>query len=331
MIRLHASALRIDQPADLPSAGLWMVYDGGPMVLQIDAISDEPIDLVVDLAGLEPRGPRIWALEEHDKHCRVGYWDEVAISATDVQSRLHLREHDEDAEFPGFAADRAVQLRADIDQGLPVEASVGVDFEPSSVDWLNPGESIDVNGRTITAGTRKMAIVRAGVLSEVSLVGFGANAATGQIAAAQLDAAATTEKPKEITMKDRLTALCARLGDRHRATIATAICEEHDDDAISEQVAQVEKDETAAQIAELTARVTALETENADLTAQLAAAKASEPAKPDEEGQPAAAPAGVVAAATTAGTASTIRRGQLATASAEQLRLVATGKLKLVD
>ena len=325
MIHLHASAARIDRTPsdDLPSQGLWALYDGGPMVMHIPQLADDAVDVVIDLAGLTLRGERIWALEEHERTQRVGYWDEIAISQQ-IQARLHLRQGDHGGDW---LESRALQIAADIEQGMPIEASVGVDFEPADVDWHNPGEIVNVNGRLLhQAGPRKLAVVRRGLLSEASIVGFGASVATGKIAASEPLSPSVTPIPTSTertpTMKDRLTALCARLGDTHRATIAIALAEEHSDDEIAEQIAQTEKEAIQQQLEELQAQVAALTAERDELAAKLATAEAAAPV---------AAPAGVAAAAAAAPVATTIPRSQLRTLTASQQRDVATGKLQLVD
>jgi hypothetical protein len=67
------------------------------------------------------------------------------------------------------AADRLIQLAKD---GVKFEANVGV--KPDEFEQIRD-QSIQVNGRTITAGARGLSIVRRGSLKEVSILALGAD------------------------------------------------------------------------------------------------------------------------------------------------------------
>lgn len=66
--------------------------------------------------------------------------------------------------------------------GVALQASVGI--EPSKTEHVEPGVSVVVNGRKLTAGRDGLTIVRAGELRETSLVAMGADRFTSVAIAA---------------------------------------------------------------------------------------------------------------------------------------------------
>lgn len=74
------------------------------------------------------------------------------------------------------ASDAALKLIAMSKDGLKFEASVGV--EPTAKRFVRAGESVTVNGQTITAGGEGFVLVTAGRLKEVSIVPLGADQST---------------------------------------------------------------------------------------------------------------------------------------------------------
>jgi len=78
--------------------------------------------------------------------------------------------------------DQAAQIVQLSKSNVPLSASVGV--EPMKSKWLRDGESVTVNGQTITAGSTGLRLVTKGRLRETSIVVVGADRnATTHIAA----------------------------------------------------------------------------------------------------------------------------------------------------
>ncbi len=121
--------------------------------------------VVIDLAGLKA-ADQIPLLADHDSSLGgiVGF-GAVTNSGKQliVEGQLSLAND---------TAKRIVTLAKD---GLKLQASVGV--RPIKTDWLAGGKSIQINGRSIKSD-RDFAVVKRGLLREVSIVALGADSKT---------------------------------------------------------------------------------------------------------------------------------------------------------
>jgi hypothetical protein len=123
--------------------------------------------LVIDLARLQ-LGAAVPLLADHESRL-----DRVAGVGTPAVDRGRLTVSGTLA--PGPAGELVKALAA---AGVPLQASVGVRPDPEKVTRLRPGESIAVNGRTITAGPEGLSVINAGSLQEVSILPLGADPST---------------------------------------------------------------------------------------------------------------------------------------------------------
>jgi len=145
--------------------------------------------VVIDLAGLAIEGA-IPILADHDNRLEgiVGHG-----SATIRDGRLWLR---------GAAAgsETARQIVALAQGGFPFQASVGVD--PGERIPIRAGQSITVNGRTITAPAGGFTLVRTSRLREVSIVPAGCD----QDTAVTVTASSPDKGPLSMTFSEWLKA-----------------------------------------------------------------------------------------------------------------------------
>lgn len=122
-------------------------------------------DVVVDLAGLE-FADNIPLLADHEN----SLGSIVGSGRPEVRAgQLHITGT---LARGTKAADHIIALSK---SGVKLAASVGV--SPTKIERLKAGESIAINGRTITAGADGLTVTRKGVLKETSVVGIGADSA----------------------------------------------------------------------------------------------------------------------------------------------------------
>lgn len=138
-------------------------YTGGPMRVGFG------YPVVVDLAGMTVASGSTPILKDHDATQIVGHTDSVdksvkRLKMTGVVSGV------------GDAAQEVTALGAN---GFPWQASIGASIE--QMEFVNKGESVNVNGRSISG---PVYIARKSALRETSFVAIGADAGTsGRIAA----------------------------------------------------------------------------------------------------------------------------------------------------
>lgn len=269
-VRLRSSDTSAIQPASASDAGLWQIYTGAVIQTYVWGLSDERVDVVIDLDSLQAHREVIPALFDH-WGLPIGQWREISISAADgIRARLHL--YQSESQY----AEEGRMIAELLAQGHPWEASLGAD-EGEAGSWERVRGSIEVNGRSITADEdRPLYILRSGRLFESSVVVFGADSQTGRIAAhrALLTSPPHQEPPmKDPTIAERLGKLVAKFGASAKPTIAVQLAEGKSDDdiesaALADLRAQLEAKDS--QIAELGKQLESQATELASIQQQLA-------------------------------------------------------------
>jgi hypothetical protein len=128
--------------------------------------------LVVDLAGMDTTSQTVAVMlgHQYDMDHAVGQADRVENSGTDLTVAGEVI-----GEGPEVA--KAMQLAR---KGWKFQASIGADV--GRIENIAAGETIEVNGRQFSG---PISVVRASTLREVSIVLFGADAATSAAIAAE--------------------------------------------------------------------------------------------------------------------------------------------------
>lgn len=256
--------------------GLWLTYTGAAVRTWIPGLcGDQDIDLVIDLATLTVAGPVIPALSDH--WAPVGSWSDVVIDTTSILARLKLL--DTPPESHGLMIfDKARELRLSISQNMPWQASIGAKPGPDG-GYERVNATLQVNGRTVEPGTQRPTyVLRGGVLTEQSIVLFGADDQTMKVAAAAHTHRPNLESPmSEKPIKERLAALTARFGEARRPRLAAMLGEGCTDDEVAVNVDK----ENATEMADLKSKLEAAVKLNAELTEKLAALTPAE-TKTDE-------------------------------------------------
>jgi len=127
-------------------------------------------NLGLDLKGMKFAKSRTPVLEEHFNQSRIGFTTKQEISDKVI------------VEGPFLDNDNAQKLKADMQKGFPMEASLLV--PPSIVEHIKEGETTKVNGQTLKGpGT----VFRKSNVLEVSMCVFGADSKTKSSAYADVD------------------------------------------------------------------------------------------------------------------------------------------------
>ena len=158
--------------------------------------------LVVDLAGMDTTSQPIAVMlgHQYDIDHAVGQASDVVNSGTDLTVATEVI-----GESPEVA--KAVTLAR---KGWRFQASIGADV--GRIENIAAGESVEVNGRQFAG---PISVVRASTLREVSIVLFGADAATSAAIAAEANdggfpmADHATQKPDEVKASAEATAKVA--------------------------------------------------------------------------------------------------------------------------
>lgn len=155
-------------------------YSGGPM--RVRSMVDP---VIVDLRGIKAAGKTIPILMDHDLGRPVGQANEITIDASGIKLAGVITGDDADT----------LKLTTHAKNGFRWQASIGA--TPERREYLAPGKTASVNGRTVTG---PMVIVRAATLFETSFTALGADTSTSaNIAAKQTGA---TTMPEQITQQD---------------------------------------------------------------------------------------------------------------------------------
>jgi hypothetical protein len=170
-----------DQTTTKHTATRWLAYTGAPVMTCLPGLHPDNIDLIVDLSTLTVAASVIPALREHGTP--VGTWSNVTIDKSrGVIADLALLQAPPESE--GLAMfDAARELRMSIDRGIPWQASIGAKPDPNSGSYDPVLTPTLINGRTQTpnADGTPMFVLRRGVLIEISIVLWGADAQTHQL------------------------------------------------------------------------------------------------------------------------------------------------------
>jgi len=273
--------------------GTWLTHSGAVVRTFIPGLAnDQDIDLVIDLATLTVAAPEIPALSDH--WLPVGKWAAVAIAPAEITGKLQLLETP--PESHGLHPfDEARALRLSLAQDMPWQASIGAKPGPDG-GYERITTALSINGRTVEPGDRPMYVLRGGVLTEMSIVLFGADDQTMRVAASQSPLRNLEPTMSEKPIKERLAALTARFGAPRRERLAVLLAEGCSDEDTAEKMT----DEIAAgkdtELADLKGKLEAVTVENASLKEQLAALKPAETTQPTGGVQQSATPKTLVAA-----------------------------------
>jgi len=127
-------------------------------------------NVAFDLEGMKFAKKRTPVLAEHFKDVRIGFTTSQKISDQVI------------VEGPFLDNDDAQKLKADMEKGFPMEASLLV--PPSIVEHIKEGESVKVNGHTLKGPG---AVFRKSTILEVSMCVFGFDSNTKSSAYADSD------------------------------------------------------------------------------------------------------------------------------------------------
>lgn len=286
LLACRVALVAVEQAADKPkvSGGRWRLNAGSEMIQVVRGLNMKqggwgqypaPIRCVIDLASAAFAKPVIRCLVNHrewswtsDFGNIVGQWIDAKISDAGIDASLRWLEARTDAERDVLAT--AIHARALVEQGDPMEASIGADTENGLKDFelVPAGTTISLNGRTYSGdGELPLYAVRNARIAEASLVPWGADDQTGQLAASLHP---STQDPT-MTIAARIKALRAKHPNREALILAALEADKTDE--------QISADVFAAERAEFEEQKKALAAEKQEHEqAKLAASKT--PAKP---------------------------------------------------
>jgi len=118
-------------------------------------------NVAFDLSGIKFAKKKTPVLEEHFTERRIGFADKQEI--TDKVT----------FEGPFLSSAIAEQIRSDIQEGFPMEASLSI--PPSVIEYVGQGASVEVNGHTLKGPG---AVFRQAIIDEVSMCVLGADSNT---------------------------------------------------------------------------------------------------------------------------------------------------------
>lgn len=286
LIACRVALVAVEQAPDKPKAsgGRWRLNAGSEMIQRIQGVNMRqgawgvyaaPIRCVLDLASAEFAKPVIRCLVNHrewswtsDFGNIVGQWTDPKISDAGIDASLKWLEARTDAEREVLAT--AIHARALVEQGDPMEASIGADTVNGTKDFelVPAGTTVQLNGRSYSGdGELPLYIARNARIAEASLVPWGADDQTGQLAASLH----STHQDPTMTIAARIKALRAKHPNREALILAALEADKTDE--------QISADVFAAERAEFEEQKKALAAEKQQHEqAKLAASKT--PAKP---------------------------------------------------
>lgn len=141
----------------LPSVSM-VAYTGAPMNFPL--LFDHPV--IVDLKGMEIGAKSRPLLRDHDKGREIGHTTSIEIRA----GRLYVEG------VVSAESDDARRVVVASKNGFPYQASMGMPFLRSNVDFVRAGASVEVNGRRWRG---PLYVVGKSKLKEVSVVSLGAD------------------------------------------------------------------------------------------------------------------------------------------------------------
>jgi hypothetical protein len=252
------------------SAGRWRLNAGSEMILKVGNLNDgNPIRVVLEVSSAKFAAKRIVALSEHEGRHVIGYWENPGFlgAAGSVEGDLHMVQPKSEMEAKVLA--EAVRLNALIKANVPIQTSIGAEAGPDGAFELVPdGEIVKMNGNEyVGGGDMPLYILKGGLITEASVVTFGADAETGRLAAAKQPLPSTKETP----MSDKLKALLGKFAEKHHGLVARCVTEDLDEVAITNKVHAAESDEKDKQIEALKASLASAENTILDLKSKVKA------------------------------------------------------------
>lgn len=228
------------KPAGLPTF-VMKAYDGDKMNVGYWGT------VVIDIAGLKAKDstPILYGHESYSLESIMGMTDKVTLEKTISASGTIMAE-----------SGTAKTVLALSRNGFKFQASVGVRAE--KFNDIQEGESVDVNGRTISG---PFTLIQAGTLYEISIVPLGADSDTETTIAAEKHAL-KAQKPQGENMepKDMKTAediRAAAVAEQSRIALVQAAAKDHSE--ISKMAVEAGWDESKTKMAVLEAKNKALE------------------------------------------------------------------------
>lgn len=136
-------------------------YSGGVM-----RHADYPVPVVLNVGGVKLANDRLPILTDHNGtlEASVGHTDSVSIGDSIVATGL----------FSG-ANEATREVVEKLENGMPLQASVGIRYRAGSVQTVAEGEQVSVNNRTFEG---PLLVVNDAVLYEISVVPLGADQKT---------------------------------------------------------------------------------------------------------------------------------------------------------
>jgi hypothetical protein len=239
------------------------------MILRVGSLNKgEPIRVVLDVEGAKFAAKRIVALSEHEGQHVIGYWENPSFDASGmVDGDLFVVRPSSQEESAVLA--EAVRIGALIKANVPIQTSIGAEAGPGGkFELVKAGETITVNGQEYEGGgDLPLYILRKGLITEASVVTFGADAETGRLAASKKPIPSTKETP----MSDKLKALLGKFAEKHHGLVARCVTEDLDEIAITNKVHAAESDEKDKEIAALKAENEACKATIAELKSKVQA------------------------------------------------------------
>jgi len=261
-----------DGPAN--SAGRWRLNAGSEMILKVGTLNKgDPIRVVLDVVNAKFAAKRIVALSEHEGCHVIGFWENPSFSADgSTDADLHVVRPTSQEESAVLA--EAVRLNALIKANVPIQTSIGAEAGPNGKFELVPdGETIKINGQEYTGGgDLPLYILRGGLITEASVVTFGADAETGRLAAMKSTILSTKETP----MSDKLKALLGKFAEKHHGLVARCVAENLDEAAITTKIQASEMEAKDKELADLKAKLAETEAKCAKFEAEASKVKADD-------------------------------------------------------
>lgn len=200
-----AVALAQTQRVDGASEGAqrWRLNAGSLMTAVLTGINrgqdgyERPVHLVIDLDSVTFEAAIIPALRDHWMG-PIGRWESLESSSQSggIHGDLILYTSQDEKEAQMWMMREADEVAAIQRRGHPWQASVGIyPGSDGTLEMQDPGSQIAINGGTIAVPDDGMPtyVLRGGVVTEASVVLFGADSQTGQLAASRIFGTATTQ------------------------------------------------------------------------------------------------------------------------------------------
>lgn len=264
-----AAPVVIDQPEGKPAK--WRLNSGAVMLTWIGGLGY--CALVIDLATARFEAAEIPMLREHSQWAGpIGRWTAGSIDATGIYGSPIVYTPETDAEKDMPSLREGAEVAALIKRKHPWQASVTATSALSDYERVLPGQSVVVNGQSVTASddldAPPLYVAHNSVISEASVCLFGADADTGAVAASR---STTTPEPTMSKPEDRIAALLKRFpGDKNASRIAVSLSKGLTDEQITVELSDAKDADHAATLAAKDAEIAKLNETNTANTAKIA-------------------------------------------------------------